>query len=175
MRPIFSRTASLVIAAALLLPFGIDQITRSELFPAVIFPSGARPKTSVRDGTATFVMLTLSGFDGAGRAVQLEPGSFIDPITSSNANVLARQLFGQNTSERIDIRIRVLGKTIHVPRHVPSEADRLAARSWLSDKLTEAGLSADRLAINSERFVVDYDTGEVISREVLDQEVIALD
>lgn len=174
-RPLFGLGWTLLIIALLVGPYLVYSVSTEEPYPAVILPGGASA-VDIDDDQVTFEVRSFVGYDAHGEPVYLDVTDLLDPVPPSHSSALVRSMFGQDQSgkRRILIDLRVRKGAISVPRHVPSAADRAAAREWVNDKLDDAGAVPDRLEVWNERIVVDYATGDEISREQV-SEVVILD
>lgn len=144
------------------------------MFPAVIFPGGGGT-ILVDGGRASFQTVTLVGFDNGGSEIALDVNEILDPIPASYVSAIAAESFGQAVPSNVTLRIRILDKLITLPRSVPSPSEAKQARRWLARKLLAAGLRADSIEVRTEEIQVDYDSGDVISRRILDARSISLD
>lgn len=166
---LFGWGGSLLLAAALVTPFGLLELTDHEPYPAVIFPGGGQFATSLQGERAVFLSSTLIGQSPAGDDVVVDRTELLDPIPASHLGGIIGTEFGQDTTPTQTIRVRKTGLALELPRHVPSAADRQAALRWVAAQLEALGLRPDVLIMRTERVTVDHATGAVLEREVVEE------
>lgn len=169
--PLFGTRATIVIALALLVPFGIKMATDTHPYPVMLFPAGSGVVTT-RDGIVEYNATELYGRDAAGELQLIDPVRFLEPIPVHYLPPLVDSAFGTLEDDDLTIRVRRIGWTLSVPRPAVSDADRAATRSWLGDRLEDVGLERDELVVRRVRISANADDGTEISREMIEETVI---
>ncbi|HLS26214.1 MAG TPA: hypothetical protein VK063_10110 [Beutenbergiaceae bacterium] len=168
-RPLFGIAATVLIGAALVIPYGIYQAFDSEPYPAMILPGGGYIETYVYDDRAVFVARDLIGYDAGGNPIRLDHVTFLDPIPPSFLGGLVATGFGQDAPASEHLHSGRLDWGFDARLHTPSEADQREARAWLSRRLQSLGLDPDRLTVRYDEVEVDYDTGVELQRTTLEE------
>ena len=175
---LFSTRVTIVIALALVIPFGIMQLTSAEPFPAILLPAGA---TEVRtnDSVVEYGGVVLEGVDDQGAPVAIDAAEFLDPIPVQYLYALADAHFALDAGDDVDggatstpdepaIVVRKVGWSLDLPSFEPSEAEQREIREWLRGRLVAAGLSPEWLVVRRVWIEADSETGDEIDRTTED-------
>lgn len=161
-KPLFGTAATILIGAALVVPYGIYQAFESEPYPAMILPGGGYIETFIVEDRAVFEARDLVGYGADGNAVRLDHVTFLDPIPPSYLGGLVATAFGQDAPASASLHSGRLDWGFEARLHTPSEADQREARAWLAARLQSLGLDPDRLTVRYDEVHVDYATGAVL-------------
>jgi hypothetical protein len=169
----FGVRATIVLIAVLAAPITLFKLTNSEPFPAVILPSGGT-KLQIAGDSTTFASMTIIAFEEGGAEVRVDPRTLLDRIPVQYLGVLAGESFGQARNEK-NLTVKFVDVTIGLDGHHASDDEQTAARDWMARRLTDLGLSDERLVVRHEFVTVDLADGRDTLRELVSEDVIELD
>ena len=174
MKPLFSLKFTLFLSVALFLPFFIKLVNpKLELYPAIILPSGAG-KIDLKEQGIEVQNLSIYGYNTQGKLQKIDAVSFLAPIPRQYLYGIAGTEFGLSTQTIDEIKIRGLEARIQVKRRQISLEKQKLAKVWLSNQLSELGLSSSSILIRYEVKKIDLDNGKEISVEINNEKNISL-
>ena len=169
----FGPWTTLLLAIALVVPFGVTQVTNVEPFPALLFPSGATSVTTT-GSVVQYGGVVVSGYDEDGNTVDIDAGALLDPVRVQYLEGLANTSFGLAIGGDREIVIMKLGWSVTVDGPELSDRDRDEVRDWLKGRLHRLGLAADRIVVRRVWITADARTGVEIMRTIGHEDVIPL-
>lgn len=161
--------ARLLIAIALLVPFGLRELSRSlEPYPAILQPSGAG-KISTKDTRLRFYETELVAVRSDGSEQRLDPNEFMDKIPTQYWTHIARAHFGLGPAKTQDISLGIWTLTATTLKSASAQ-ERVEALTWIHNRLKALGVEdAQTLKVSQIRILFDLQTATETQREITDQ------
>lgn len=171
MKPLFSLKFTICLGIILLFPYLMSNTT-FEPYPAILLPSGAT-EINLQEGIIRVRKLSLYGYDSQGELQKIDAREFLSPIPGQYLYAISRSDFGLSTNPTKKMFIRGFGE-VEVNRKGFGLENQEEAKLWLSNKLSQLGLSTTAFVIRSEFKELDANSGKEISQEVRNERTISL-
>lgn len=174
MKPLFSFKFTIFLFASLFFPFVMKTASsKLEPYPAIILPSGAG-KLDLKESVINVNYLSIYGYDFQGKLEKIDAKQFLHPIPNQYIYAIFDNEFGLSTKTTKEILLRGTNKKIEMKRELASPEERQIAKIWLSNKLTNLGLSNSKIVVRYELKKLEIGTGKEVSREINDEKTISL-
>ncbi|MGK7951084.1 MAG: hypothetical protein AB4368_20435 [Xenococcaceae cyanobacterium] len=174
MNPLFSVKFTVILTAALFVPFVMTTANlKLEPYPAIILPSGAG-KLDLKEGVINVYNLSIYGYDIQGKLQKIDQTGFLNPIPNHYLYAVFDNEFGLSTKTKDEIVLRGLNKKIEIKRKSTTPEEQKKAKLWLSEKLTDLGLSSSKIVFRYELKKLEINSGREVSKEINDEKIISL-
>ncbi|MEO1402613.1 MAG: hypothetical protein AAFV72_15395 [Cyanobacteria bacterium J06635_1] len=161
--------ARLIIALALLVPFGLRELSSSlEPYPAILQPSGAT-RISTQDTQLKFYEMQIVAMRADGSEQRLEPREFMGKIPTQYWTHIARTHFGLGPAKTQNMSLGIWTLTATTIKSA-SPPERAEALSWIHTRLRALGVEdAHTLRVRQIKILFDLQTSTETKREITEQ------
>ena len=175
-KPLFSLKFTILLSIALFFPFILRTLSSTlEPYPSILLPSGAG-KINLKKEVIKVNNLSIYGYDFQGKLQKVDAVKFLAPIPSQYLYSIARNEFGLSTKTTEEIWIGGFGKSIKLDRKLKpiNPENQKLAKLWLSDRLSQLGLSTSSILIRYELRKLAINSGKEVSKEIINEKNILL-